>query len=67
MNENDYLLNQYGLHMSLKELAVVFKKTEKAIRNKISCEKFPVETFLLDGTRVAKTEDVATYLKSIAP
>ena len=60
----DYLLDKYGYHIRIKEIAAELKISVGGLRNKIYTGKFEVTTWKPDTGRalVASTEEFAKYL-----
>lgn len=56
-----YLLERYGLRLSMEQLAEVLGIKVNTIYNQVSAGTFPVKTYL-DGHRYADYRDVAAHL-----
>lgn len=59
-----YLIEKYGLRLSLDQLGAELDMSAGAIRNQISEGRFPIPTYLDQGRRWADYRDVAEYLDS---
>jgi hypothetical protein len=59
------IAEQYGLRLSVSDLADVFGQSEGTIRNRISAQTFPVPTYEDGGRRWADYRDVAAYLDTM--
>jgi hypothetical protein len=64
MTETEQLLHdKFGsITLSIKQLAVQLKRTEKSILTDVSSGRFPIPTYKLGKLRVADLRDVAAYL-----
>lgn len=61
----NYLLDKYGYHMRIKELAAELKISVNGLRNKIYTGKFEVATWKPPtGSMIASTEEFAEYLSA---
>ena len=60
-----YLLEQYGLRLTLDQLGEVLGMSAGSIRNQISEDRFPVLTYLDQGRRYADYRDVAEHLDAV--
>lgn len=62
----DYLMNKYGLRMTIEELATELKVPVNTLKSRFSNVRTNLKIYR-DGKRVfANTEDVANYLKAMA-
>jgi hypothetical protein len=57
-----YLVDRYGLRLSVEQLGEVLDITPGAVRNQVSAGRFPIPTYLDGGRRWADYRDVAEYL-----
>lgn len=57
-----YLIERYGLRLSLDDLGRELSMSPGAIRNQISEGRFPIPTYLDQGRRWADHRDVAEHL-----
>lgn len=57
-----YLIEKYGLRLTLDDLAQELDMAAGTIRNQISEDRFPIDTYLDQGRRFADYRDVAEYL-----
>ena len=57
-----YLVDRYGLRLSVENLGEVLDITPGAVRNQVSAGRFPIPTYLDGGRRWADYRDVAAYL-----
>ena len=60
-----YLIERYGLRLSLEQLGQELDMSAGSIRNQISEGRFPVLTYLDQGRRWADYRDVAAHLDSL--
>lgn len=59
----DDLINKYGPTMRVRDLAEIFHVTKGSIYNRISQNKFEIDTFKVGGVVMADTTDVADYIQ----
>lgn len=59
-----YLLEKYGVRLSLSELAEELGISINTVRNQLSKETFPIPTYLDGGQRFAAVEDVAAHVQA---
>lgn len=57
-----YLLDRYGLRISIDQLTDILNLKCGTIYNQISAQTFPIRTYTDGGKRFADYRDVATYL-----
>ena len=57
-----YLVDRFGLRLSVENLAEVLDITPGAVRNQVSAGRFPIPTYLDGGRRWADYRCVAEYL-----
>lgn len=57
-----YLMERYGLRLTVEQLAEALGITEGAVRNQISRRTFPIPTYVDQGRRWADAQDVAEYV-----
>jgi hypothetical protein len=56
-----YLIEKYGLRLTLHQLAEALGREESTIRNQLSAETFEIPTYMDGGKRWADVRDVAEY------
>lgn len=64
MTTAEYLIEKYGLTLTIPQLGEVIHMKYGSICNLISADRFPIPTYKLTGTRVADARAVADYLDS---
>jgi predicted DNA-binding transcriptional regulator AlpA len=57
-----YLLDHFGLRLTIDQLAQVLHLAARTIYNQVSAGTFPVPTYVDGAKRFADYRDVATYL-----
>lgn len=57
-----FVVERFGLRLSVEQLAVVLGLSKGAIYNQISAGTFPVKTYLDSGKRWADYQHVAEHL-----
>lgn len=57
-----YILEKFGVRLTMQQLAQLLTMSEGTIRNQISAETFPIPTYREGGTRYAPYDAVAEYL-----
>lgn len=60
-----YLLERYGIRLTLDQLGEVLGMSAGSIRNQISEERFAIPTYLDQGRRFADHRDVSEYLDQL--
>ncbi len=62
-----YVLEKYGMRLTMRQLAEVLGIGYGTLRNKQSQGTFKIPTYVEDGTRFADYRDVVEYLDSRRP
>lgn len=62
-----YLLERYGVRMTVRDMARELEIAENTIFNKIAAGNFPVATSIDMGKRVCDVRDFAAYLDTVRP
>ncbi len=57
-----YILEKFGVRLTMQQLAQLLTMSEGTIRNQISAETFPIPTYREGGARYAPYDAVAEYL-----
>ncbi|MBB6319280.1 hypothetical protein [Paraburkholderia tropica] len=57
-----YILEKFGVRLSVPQLAQLLSMAEGTVRNQISAEVFPIPTYKEGSARFAPYEAVADYL-----
>lgn len=57
-----YIVERYGLRLSVEQLAELLGMAKGSIYNQISAGTFPIPTYVDLGKRCADYRDVAAYL-----
>jgi|688.fasta_scaffold1121758_2 hypothetical protein len=57
-----FLMERYGLRLTLDQVAEVLGMSVGAVRNQISKRTFPIPTYSDQGRRWADAQDVAEYV-----
>ncbi|WP_343666279.1 hypothetical protein [Paraburkholderia tropica] len=57
-----YILEKFGVRLSVPQLAQLLSMAEGTVRNQISAEIFPIPTYKEGAARFAPYEAVADYL-----
>ena len=60
-----YLIENYGLRMTLEQVAQELSITPQTIRNQISADRFPIPTVVDQGRRWVDFRDFAEYLDEV--
>lgn len=60
-----YLLEKYGVLLTVDDLAEETGNAVSTIYNKIAAKTFPIPTRLEEGKRVAHYQDAAAYFDSL--
>ncbi|QBQ98193.1 hypothetical protein [Paraburkholderia pallida] len=61
-----YILEKFGVRLSVPQLAQLLSMAEGTVRNQISAEIFPIATYKEGSARFAPYEAVAEYLDSMS-
>jgi hypothetical protein len=56
-----YLIERYGLRLTVEDLAEVLDITPGAVRNQVSARTFPIPTYVEGNRRFADYRDVAAH------
>jgi predicted DNA-binding transcriptional regulator AlpA len=61
-----YILEKFGVRLTMAQLATLLAMSEGTIRNQVSAETFPIPTYKEGASRYASYEAVAEYLDSMS-
>ncbi|WP_322105880.1 hypothetical protein [Paraburkholderia sp. J41] len=61
-----YILEKFGVRLSVPQLAQLLSMAEGTVRNQISAEIFPIATYKEGSGRFAPYEAVADYLDKMS-
>lgn len=61
-----FILEKYGVRLTMNQLATLLAMSEGTIRNQVSAETFPIATYTEGSKRFASYEAVADYLDSMS-
>ena len=56
------VIEQYGLRLTVEQLAQAMQLAKSTIYNQIASKAFPIPTYVEGGKRFAAYQDVALYL-----
>ncbi len=57
-----YILEKFGVRLTMGQLATLLAMSEGTIRNQVSAETFPIPTYKEGASRYAAYDAVAEYL-----
>ncbi|MFM0407482.1 hypothetical protein [Paraburkholderia dipogonis] len=57
-----YILEKFGVRLTMGQLATLLAMSEGTIRNQVSAETFPIPTYKEGASRYASYDAVAEYL-----
>ncbi|MFP3432122.1 hypothetical protein SB781_20390 [Paraburkholderia sp. SIMBA_061] len=61
-----FILERYGVRLTMGQLATLLAMSEGTIRNQISAETFPIPTYKEGAARYAPYDAVAEYLDKMS-
>jgi predicted DNA-binding transcriptional regulator AlpA len=61
-----YILENYGVRLTMPQLARLLEMSEGTIRNQVSAETFPIPTYKEGASRYAAYDAVADYLDKMS-
>jgi predicted transcriptional regulator len=61
-----FILERYGVRMTMAQLAALLVMSEGTIRNQVSAETFPIPTYKEGAARYAAYDAVADYLDAMS-
>jgi len=61
-----FILERYGVRMTMGQLATLLAMSEGTIRNQVSAETFPIATYKEGAARYASYDAVADYLDNMS-
>jgi hypothetical protein len=61
-----YILEKFGVRLTMAQLAMLLAMSEGTIRNQVSAETFPIATYKEGAARYAPYEAVAEYLDKMS-
>jgi hypothetical protein len=61
-----YILENYGVRLTMHQLARLLEMSEGTIRNQVSAETFPIPTYKEGASRYAAYDAVADYLDKMS-
>ncbi|SAK69725.1 hypothetical protein AWB80_03599 [Caballeronia pedi] len=61
-----FILENYGVRLTMNQLATLLAMSEGTIRNQVSAETFPIPTYTEGAKRFAPYDAVADYLDEMS-